>query len=75
MYASPLLVNYGALMLKALFEHWPQVTVDSEEKPNGASSNSQVVNTHMHTHVRTQHTHTHTHIHSHTHNTHTESNN
>ena len=57
-----LLVNYGALMLKALFEHWPQVNVDSEEKPNGASSNSnsQVVNTHTRTRTHT-HTHTHTH--------------
>ena len=51
-----LLVNYGALMLKALFEHWPQVntTESADEKSSGAS---QVMNACAHTH-----THTHAHI-------------
>ena len=50
LYSCHLLVNYGALMLKALFEHWPQVNVDSEEKPNSATS--QVLkHTYIHTRI------------------------
>lgn len=40
-------MNYGALMLRALFEHWPQVnaTNPDDEKPNSTTT-SQVTNMH-----------------------------
>ena len=52
-----LLVNYGALILKALFEHWPPVNANADEKQS--SGVSQV--------MYSAHTHTQTHTCSHTH--------
>ena len=56
-----LLVNYGALMLRALFEHWPQANTSGDEKESGSlsqvmwhaytpSHNTLHNNTHTHTH-------------------------
>ena len=66
-----LLVNYGALMLKALFEHWPPANANTDEKQSTGVSQVMCKQTHAraytHTHAHTTHTHTCTHIHIHAH--------
>ena len=59
-----LLVNYGALMLKALFEHWPPANANTDEKQSTGVSQVMCKQTHAHTHMRT-HTCAHTHAHTH----------
>ena len=55
-----LLVNYGALMLRALFEHWPQANASSDDKESGSLSQVPVMQhaytySHMHMYVNTTH--------------------